>query len=58
MPEIMEGKYDEKKGNDILYDDEPQQADTRTTVLKNKHNQYNAYRICGENAIQQLDLEG
>ena len=30
------------------------------TTLNNKHNQYNAYRICEENedAIQQLDLEG
>ena len=30
------------------------------TALNNKHNQYNAYRICeeNENAIQQLNLEG
>ena len=35
-------------------------ADQWITTRNNKHNQYNAYRICkeNENAIQQLDLEG
>ena len=54
------GTQEKKQPSDRIKTEtnEPQQADTRTTVLKNKHNQYNAYRICGENAIQQLDLEG
>ncbi len=40
--------------------DESKEKNKIITALNNKHNQYNAYRICeeNENTIQQLNLEG
>lgn len=40
--------------------DESGEKNEIITALNNKHNQYNAYRICeeNENTIQQLNLEG
>lgn len=56
------GIQDKNHGFDELKTetDESKEKNKIITALNNKHNQYNAYRICeeNENAIQQLNLEG
>lgn len=56
------GIQDKNHGFDELKTetDESKEKNKIVTAINNKHNQYNAYRICeeNENAIQQLNLEG